>query len=326
MVKASFGQQKPHYTQYLFNQFIINPALTGIENYTDIELSHRRQWVGFQDAPVTSYFTIHTPIKKRDNRTTPTSFTSNSKNPRNSDFWDEYTASAPHHGVGMQIINDVTGPINRFSANLSYAYHVGLTYKTSLSAGFGVGVNNISINANKLIFGDITIDPSVYGSGQIDNIKPDMNAGLFLYSADYFVGFSALQIIPEKIEFADGLVNTVQGKQVPHFFMSAGYRLSAGDDFNLTPSILLKYINPTPIQLDINAKLQYRDLLWLGAGLRIKEGFSGLVGVNIAHAVHVSYAYDFSTSEINNFSKGTHEILLGFVLGKSGDTCPRNNW
>ena len=54
------AQQQPQYTQYLINNYILNPALTGIENYTDVKLSHRHQWAGLQDAPVTTYLTIHT--------------------------------------------------------------------------------------------------------------------------------------------------------------------------------------------------------------------------------------------------------------------------
>src|SRR6187551_2686774 len=116
------AQQKPHYTQYIINQYIINPAITGIENYTDIKLSHRHQWVGLQDAPVTTYITFHTPIGKQDLRTTPTSFQVDGTNPRGKNFWDEYVAAEPHHGAGFQIINDVTGPLNRFSAYGTYAY------------------------------------------------------------------------------------------------------------------------------------------------------------------------------------------------------------
>ena len=68
------AQQKPEYTQYILNNYILNPALTGIENYTDVKISHRHQWVGLQDAPVTTYLTIHKPIGKKDDRTTATSF------------------------------------------------------------------------------------------------------------------------------------------------------------------------------------------------------------------------------------------------------------
>jgi len=51
------AQQKPHYTQYILNNYIINPALTGIENYTDVKISHTASWVGIQDAPITTYLT-----------------------------------------------------------------------------------------------------------------------------------------------------------------------------------------------------------------------------------------------------------------------------
>jgi type IX secretion system PorP/SprF family membrane protein len=61
---ASFGQQLPHYTQYMLNSYILNPAVAGIENYTDVKISHRHQWVGIDGAPVTTYLTIHGPFKK----------------------------------------------------------------------------------------------------------------------------------------------------------------------------------------------------------------------------------------------------------------------
>src|SRR5215212_12177513 len=84
------AQQKPHYTQYILNQYIINPALTGVENYIDVKISHRHQWVGIQDAPVTSYFTIHSPLGKKDYRTTATSYNTPGQNPRGQQYWEEY--------------------------------------------------------------------------------------------------------------------------------------------------------------------------------------------------------------------------------------------
>src|SRR5690349_624670 len=62
------AQQLPHYTQYVLNQYILNPAITGIENYTDVKFSHRHQWVGIEGSPVTSYFTLHTSLGKKDYR------------------------------------------------------------------------------------------------------------------------------------------------------------------------------------------------------------------------------------------------------------------
>ena len=59
LVQTTVAQQKPHYTQYILNNYILNPALSGIENYTDVKLSGRRQWVGLEGAPQTFYFSVH---------------------------------------------------------------------------------------------------------------------------------------------------------------------------------------------------------------------------------------------------------------------------
>jgi len=322
------AQQKPHYTQYILNQYIVNPALTGIENYTDIKLSHRHQWTGIQDAPVTSYLTIHGPIGKKDYRTTATSFEVPGENPRGKQYWQDYTSAEPHHGVGLQVINDVTGPLSNFSAYGTYAYHIGLTPRTSLSGGFGAGISRISLDAEKLDFGSTVVDPAVYAqNGVLNKTRFDMMAGLYLYSPDYFIGLSAQQIVPSKIDFSNNAIRPKEGKSVPHIFATAGYRFLVGYDFNLIPSIMVKYINPMPTQIEANVKLQYQDFLWVGAGYRYKDGFNGMLGVNVSNTVNVGYAYDYTTSRLNNFSKGTHEIILGFLLNnRYDDSCPRNVW
>ena len=327
VVLQGAAQQKPHYTQYILNQYIINPAITGIENYVDVKASHRHQWVGLQDAPITTYITIHGPMGKKDYRTSATSYRVPGENPRGKSYWEDYTAAEPHHGIGLQIINDRTGPLSRFAAYGTYAYHIGLSAKTSLAAGFGAGITNLSLNTSKLDFIYVPVDPAVYNSGIINTIKPDFNAGLYLYSADFFVGLSAQQIIPLKVAFSDYAVKTTEGKFVPHLFATAGYRLLVGEDFNLTPSVMVKYVRPLPVQVDINTKLQYQDLAWIGASYRTGEGFAGMLGVNISNTLNIGYSYDYTTSRLNTVSKGTHEILIGFMLGnKYADWCPKNVW
>lgn len=338
LVVGAVGQQKPHYTQYILNQYILNPALTGIENYTDIKLSHRHQWVGFTDAPVTTYFTAHTPIGKKDYRTSSTSYRVPGENPRGKSYWEEYTAAEPHHGIGVQVVNDRTGPLNLFTAYATYAYHLGISPRTSLAAGFGAGIRNVNVNRSKLDFGSTPLnsqfDPAIFNTGEINNVKPDFNAGLYLYSADFFVGLSANQIVPARVSFSDNKVFVMGdtsgeygSKYVPHLFGTAGYRLLLGEDFNFIPSVMVKYVKPIPVQVDINMKLQYQDLVWGGVSYRVGEGFAGMIGMNVSNTVNIGYAYDYTTTRINTFSRGTHEILIGFILGnKYGDWCPKNVW
>lgn len=321
------AQQKPHYTQYILNQYIVNPALTGIENYVDLKGSHRHQWVGIQDAPVTTYLTLHGPIGKKDYRTSATSYQVPGENPRGKRYWEEYTAAEPHHGIGMQVINDVTGPLSNFSAYATYAYHMGLTPRTSLAGGFGVGINRISLDADKLDFNDIIVDQAVYSSGLLRKTNLDVTAGVYLYSADYFIGVSAQQIVPQKIDFSNKYIRPNDGKTVPHIFATAGYRFLVGYDFNLIPSVMVKYVQPLPTQFEVNAKLQYRDLAWVGGSYRYKDGFAGMLGLNISNTFNVGYAYDYTTSGLNNYTKGTHEIIAGFLIGnKYSESCPRNVW
>lgn len=320
------AQQKPHYTQYILNQYIINPALTGIESYVDLKASHRRQWVGIQDAPVTSYFSVHGSLNKTSSKTSPTSFPTPGENPRGKSYWESYEAPDAHHGLGMQVVQDVTGPLSTLTAQATYAYHLPLNTNTTLAAGLGVGLNRIGLDPNKLNFGDVTVDPVVFTSGILNKIRLDMSVGLYLYSADYFVGVSAQQIVPQPIDFSDGYIRPQTGKTVPHLFATAGFRTLLGENFNLTPSIMVKYVSPVPLQVEANFKLQYRDLAWFGASYRHQDGFAAMLGVNIAN-VQVGYAYDYTTSRLNNFSKGTHEFLVGFLIGnKYPDGCPRNVW
>lgn len=321
------GQQQPHYSQYMLNQYILNPALAGIENYTDIRASHRHQWVGINDAPVTTYLTAHMPLGKSDFRTSATGFRIPGENPRGSAYWENYTAAAPHHGIGVQVINDRTGPLNRFAGYITYAYHLGISPKTSLAAGFGAGISQLRLNTAKLDFGIVTpVDPAVYENRSLNRLGPDFNAGLYLYSASWFLGLSAQQLAPQKIRFNENEV-TAEGRQVPHLFGTAGYRFLLTEAFNLLPSVLVKYIRPLPVQADINVKLQYLDLVWGGVSYRTGEGFAAMLGLNISNALHIGYAYDYTTTRLNTVSKGTHEILLGFIIGnKYGSWCPKNVW
>lgn len=321
------AQQRPYYTQYILNNYIINPAVAGIENYTDIKLSHRIQWVGLEGAPVTTYFTIHAPLKKSDygERETPTSFHAQGENPRGTPYWQNYTKPDPHHGIGFTILNDKTGPLNRFAAYASYAYHLALNNNTNLSFGVSAGITQLSISADKVNFGTTSVDPAVNTSGSLNNIKPDISAGLWLYSKNYFVGASVQQIIPQNIAFSGSAVQVENGRLIPHIFLQAGMRLYLNEDLTLLPSVLARYINPLPFGFDANLKLQYQDLLWVGGSYRYQDGFAGMLGVNLSNSINIGYSYDVTTSNLNTVSHGTHEFLVGFLIGnKYGDWCPKN--
>ncbi|HSU28270.1 MAG TPA: type IX secretion system membrane protein PorP/SprF [Chitinophagaceae bacterium] len=327
------AQQRPHYTQYILNNFILNPALSGIENYTDIKISARNQWVGLNGAPRTAYFTIHGPMGKKDYRTSATSFNVPGENPRGQAYWESYTAAEPHHGIGFGMINDKTGSFSRFSAFASYAYHIGINSNTNFAAGFSGGITVVSLDKSKTDFGGGNpSDPAVGAavSGELNKLRPDIGAGIWLYSKAYFIGLGAQQIIPQKVAFADDASIITKGRLIPHLFLTAGMRFLIGDDVNAVPSVMIKYINHSSnnnFQPEVNLKLQYRDLFWVGGSYRYEDGYAAMAGINVGNTFNIGYAYDFTTSNLKTVSRGTNEFIIGFLLGnKFADKCPRANW
>ena len=325
------SQQRPHYTQYILNNYILNPALSGIENYTDVKISARDQWVGLNGAPKTSYFSIQGPIGKSDYRTSSTSFEVPGENPRGKYYWENYTAADPHHGIGLTMINDRTGSFNRFTIDATYAYHLGLSPTTNLAAGFSAGITNVSLDRSKHDFtgnGD-PFDPatSVAINKEINRIRPDLGVGLWLYSKNYFIGVSAQQVIPQKLSFTDDATYIAKGRLVPHLFLTAGYRFMLGEMVNVIPSVMLKYVEGSSknnFQPEANLKLQYMDLLWVGGSYRYQDGYAAMAGINVSNTFNVGYAYDITTTALNTVSRGTHEIIVGFLIGnKYSGKCPR---
>ncbi len=329
------AQQLPYFTQYVLNNFLLNPAVAGIDNYTDIKASHRIQWLGLQDAPVTTYLTVSAPTVRKlydVDRETPTSVYPHGRNPMLGG--DAYQPPDAHSGIGFTVMNDATGPLNHFSANVAYAYHLKITDETNLSLGLSAGITQLSIDASKLNFGGggDSYDPAIGNvkDGILNKINPDLNAGLWLYSKNYFVGLSALQILPDKLYFSSSSSQNqlvTPGKLFPHLFAQAGYKMNLDEDITFLPSIMVRYINPLPTSFDINAKVEYQNMIWAGASYRYQNGFAAMLGFNINYCVNIGYSYDYSTSALNAVSSGSHEILVGFLIGnKYNDYYPHHAW
>jgi type IX secretion system PorP/SprF family membrane protein len=323
LVGNVFAQQQPYYTQYILNNFILNPALAGIENYWDCKVSYRNQWIGLNGAPTTLYLTINTPLGKTAyDYETPNSVPDlQAKNLGAKQFLMEYTAPPAHSGIGFTILNDKTGPLSRIAAYGSYAYHIPVGHKTSLSFGLSLGVQEVNVDVNAVDFGQANpVDPAVLGSGYLNKLEPDVNAGLWLSNKNFFVGLSAQQIVPVPINSSNGTTSTgvvlLTGKLIPHSFLTAGYKIAISDNVNILPSVMFSYVQPLPLGVDVNAKIQYQDLLWLGFSYRYHEGFAAMFGLNISSTINLGYSYDYTTTPLNTVSNGTHEIVIGFLWGR----------
>ena len=103
----SKAQQQAQFTQDMVNPYMINPALSGVEDFVDIKFGVRQQWTGIEGAPVTRYFTAHSNIGK-------THYARTKKNDYNN--W---------HGIGGMFLNDEAGSIAMNTVVANYAYNFG---------------------------------------------------------------------------------------------------------------------------------------------------------------------------------------------------------
>jgi Type IX secretion system membrane protein PorP/SprF len=136
-------------------------------------------------------------------------------------------------------------------------------------------------------------------------------------------------VIPGKQRFVND--NKYGTSFEPNYFLSAGYRFFLGDDVSVLPSAMIQYWKPQLMGIHGNIKAQYRDLFWIGGSYRHSDlvaGYSAMAGFNVSNAFNISYAYEnATTSRLRTFTKNTHEVVLGFILGnKYDDSCPRNIW
>ncbi|MEO3403504.1 type IX secretion system membrane protein PorP/SprF [Mucilaginibacter sp. CAU 1740] len=321
----SRAQQRPQYTQYVFNNYLLNPALSGIENYTDVKLGYRSQWTGLDGAPVTSYFTINAPIGKNFLQGDATAFPAGGGlNPSSRSYTQNYMAAEPHHGIGLTIVSDKTGPITQTNIDATYAYHLGITETLNLAVGVSAGMSHNLIDISKLTYVDQN-DPTIQGLTP-SQWKPDLGVGVWAYSSNYFFGVSAQQILPQNL-YVTGANTASQNKTVPHYFVTGGVKLFVSDDITLMPSALLKFIAPVPVTFDVNMKMSFQDKFWIGGSYRRNDSYAALVGFNLSSLINVGYSYDFTTSALNTVSHGSHEIVLGILLNNRYKvTCPQHTF
>ncbi len=322
-----FAQQKPQYTQYVFNNFLLNPAVAGIENYTDVKAGYRSQWTGLAGAPVTSYLTVNAPIGTDFVQGDATAFPAGGdENPSSRLYTQNYMAAAPHHGIGATVQTDAAGPITTTNIDLSYAYHIGITSGVNLAAGVSAGMTHTSLNTSQLTFPEIQTDPAI-ANGNNSQWKPDLSIGVWMYAATYYVGASVQQLLPGPLYFSTNKSALYQSRTVPQYFFTSGVKLFLSDDVTLLPSFLIKVIEPEPVTFDINAKISFRDRFWIGGSYRRDDSFGVLAGININSFINIGYSYDITTSGLNTVSNGTHEIVIGLLLNNRYKVnCPQRSF
>jgi len=303
------AQQQAQYSQYMNNNYLLNPGATGVEDYIDVKFSYRTQWVGLEGAPRTYYASISSSLGK---------WRSTSKRTLRDRL-------RPFHAVGGLVYNDVTGPTSRTSVYGSYAYNAVLTRSIRVALGVSVGMQQFAVDGQQLRF----FDPTTVAASAASRVF-DTSAGLWVYSPDFYFGVAGAQLFGNKLDFSYGpnqLDAGAPGNALRrHYFVTGGVRLPLDEDWSVVPSVLVKAVAPAPLSVDINAKLKYKDLLWVGASWRAFDSVVGMVGVSYEQFT-LGYSYDTGLSQLAGYHNGSHEVLLGLRLKKKAQVvCTNKFW
>ncbi|MBL1278676.1 MAG: PorP/SprF family type IX secretion system membrane protein [Fluviicola sp.] len=310
-IQECWSQQESQFANVISNPFIVNPAAGGMAGVMQFETTARRQWLGYKGGPRTMMFTGNSQIKT-GRRSVLSEFNAKSaslfKNPKP-------TTGALKHIVGGKFINDAIGPFSKTSVYGSYAIHMPFMNDMNFGVGLGAGWSNFRINQDRVVLfqDDDQTYASFLGNSSSQNIF-DANAGLVFYNERFFGGLSVSQALKNDVVFNN--VET-QSSYNRHLFLIAKYKLDVNTDFQLEPSVFIKYAENSPLSADIGAKVLYHDAIWLGLQYRTSNAFIVQVGVNLVKNLYLSYAYEFSNGVIRTAQNGTHEINLGIYIGNN---------
>lgn len=279
------GQQISQLSQYMFNDFLYNPGLAGFNDNLEIRLSFRKQWVGFNNAPLTNIISIRSAMDSNK------------------------------YGIGGYIIAEKIGLLKKNNISGSYAYCAKFDESHKLYMGLSLNLTQITMNKDELLIIDKN-DNKINTEINSSTLTPDANIGIYFTGNKYYLGFSALQLFGSNLN----IIPIQEDRQFYnnnscHYFLMGGYnQLSLANDINIKPSFLMTKVVGAPLQLDINTKFEYMQKYWFGLTYRTYDAFVVMIGLNFFDQWDFGYSYDITTSPIRYYSYGTHELFLQYNL------------
>lgn len=286
---TSKAQQDPMYTQYMFNTQTINPAYAGSWESLSFMVLARQQWAGMEGAPQTYTFSMQAPLK------------------------NERVA------LGLNVISDKVGLEKRFYMFGDYSYLLpindkGLKLRLGLKGGFTNYSNNLTEYQTNAP-GSGIIDPAF--QGEIDGkFVPNFGIGGFLYNKRYYVGLSIPKILSP--DFDNNYNNLSVNADIQHYFLLAGLVFDLNENVKFKPTMLTKATFSSeygaPVQLDLTANFLIKEKFWLGATYRTGDSFGFIAQFIVDKKLRIGYSYDYSTTNLNNFQNGSHEVMISYEM------------
>lgn len=295
-----FAQQVPVFSQYMVNKFLVNPAIAGATGITSINMIARQQYTGFTNSPTTFGLSAHTrllndsyimqKLRIKKNSSQATLFT--------------------NVGLGGSIYSDRNGIISKTGLQGAYAYHINFNNKYQLSMGLSGSVFQYKLDDSEAVLIN-TDDPLLLGEKKQFWV-PDASFGLFFTNNIWYAGLTITDLLGSSLKLGSDPIKD-NFSTMRNYMLLGGYRISLNENLKMEPSMLFKTTSLNT-QLDINTKLMYMNLYWLGFSYRSDNSLVSMLGFQI-DMFHLAYAYDASFSSVRTYSSGSHELILGVRIG-----------
>jgi type IX secretion system PorP/SprF family membrane protein len=303
------GQQLPLYSQYLYNKFLINPAVSGSDGYTSFNLTAREQWVGYSGAPRTFSVSGQTRLLKHGYTIKQKGLSRNIFRPK----------SDGKVGFGGYIFSDHNGLIQRTGFQASYSYHMWIQSNTQLSMGLAVTGYHFKINEREIDFEDPN-EPWLNNELRRGVFVPDVDFGIYVLNPNYSIGFSTLQLFGAAARIGSEAYHDFRMDR--HYYLFGTYNFTAGNKTELQPSGLLMMSEQLKPMADIGFTYLYAQHLWAGISYRTSKAIIANFGVTHSN-LYFGYSFDFTLQEIQRVTYGTHEITIAV---RFGDSARKYRW
>ena len=283
------AQQLPQLSQFMLNDFAVNPAIAGMHDSYQIKTSVRNQWVGIEDAPKTTLLSI-------------------------------YGKSSDHVGLGGSVFNDQVGPTSRAGASLTYAYHLNFTDEVKMSMALSGGFTQFKID--KVGWNTYHTDDPLMDGAEAVNLVPDATFGLNIYEEDkWYLGIAVPQLLNSKLtlideDFVNNISVDMDGSLARHIYVMGMYNIEVDHYWDLQPSVLFKTVS-SQNQIDMGLKTIYSDKFWMGMDYRTNGDIVALLGFMIQEKFMIGYSYDVANSDMNIATTGSHEFMFGVTFRPS---------
>lgn len=286
---AAFSQQEAHFTNFVYNQQLFNPAYVGSRNTPSFTALHRSQWLGFEGAPSSQVLSFQTPIMRQ------------------------------RAGVGGSITRSGIGVTYSWFGSAAYSYNLRITQEIDFRIGIHATLKYMGIDfADPKVVTVSQIDPSLNDGEFSDKYSGNVGVGLFLtYKDIFYFGASSPQLYPNNLGFNDFTAKTA--KLSPHRYFAIGAVFPASDDLELMPNILIKWVDQAPVDGDINFAVRYQKKITAGltyraGGNSTGESVDALLFFQFNQKIGAGLSYDFTLSDIRDYQSGTIELVARYDL------------